>query len=475
MDERHAARPILMIAEKFAPHAVSGTARPLYFARHLPAFGYRPSVLAVPVLGDEPSDPDLLRQLPDGIEVSRPLPLLASSREWARDFPLSRWPWTATPPAPSAMPVPSLSAAGAPPIRPAGWSERLRLSERRQMLGWLAHWYLDWLPPAFLRGLQLGRQRGVQLVWVTAPPARTLVLGYLLSRALRRPLVVDLRDPWTYGSLWRPSSPIVATLERAWAERILDAAAGVVFTSPFTQREMEARFARLRGKSLTITNGFSADDAAIAPRRGAPAEKCLLRYCGVLHVRRRPDVLLGGLALAIERTPAMRSSIHLDLVGDLGGNDAALARPGLGGCVSASGRVSRAESLALMRGADVNVLLQTISTGTDVIASKAFDYLAARRPILGVVDLDGGDAWLLRQTTGTLVVSYQCEQDIAAAITTLHARWQRGDLAPLTHDIAAYERRHLTERLANLFDRVLSAVPSAPPACNATASSSGAF
>ena len=47
-----------------------------------------------------------------------------------------------------------------------------------------------------------------------------------------------------------------------------------------------------------------------------------------------------------------------------------------------------------MRGADVNVLLQTIASGTDVIAGKAFDYLAARRPILGVVDPNGGDAWL---------------------------------------------------------------------------------
>jgi hypothetical protein len=63
-----------------------------------------------------------------------------------------------------------------------------------------------------------------------------------------------------------------------------------------------------------------------------------------------------------------------------------LSRSGLADCVSALGRVSRMRSLALMRGADVNVLLQTIESGTDVIAGKAFDYLAARRPILGIVD-----------------------------------------------------------------------------------------
>ena len=112
-------------------------------------------------------------------------------------------------------------------------------------------------------------------------------------------------------------------------------------------------------------------------------------------------------------------------------------------------------SLALMRGADVNVLLQTIGSGTDVIAGKAFDYLAARRPILGIVDPQGGDAWLLRQTTGNVVVSYEREHEIAEAVAGLHARWQRGQLRPLSDDLAVYKRRHLTERLAGAFDRLL--------------------
>jgi hypothetical protein len=173
-----------------------------------------------------------------------------------------------------------------------------------------------------------------------------------------------------------------------------------------------------------------------------------------MHVRRRPDALLRGLALAIERDPALRSTIHLELVGDLGGNAPALSRFGLGECVSAIGRVSRRDSLALMRGADVNVLLQTITAGTDVIAGKAYDYLAARRPILGIVDPNGGDAWFLRQT-GNLVVSPERPQDIADAVAALHARWRHGTLQPLQGEIAAYERRHLTQRLAGAFDGLL--------------------
>ena len=447
--DRRDATPVLMVAEKFPPHARSGGTRSMYFARHLPEFGYRPVVLAAPVVSGDPSDPELLQQMPDDIDVWRPMPVLGVIQKMKRSAVAAI---RARLPRRHASPGAGRGAAGVAPGSSAARSAPPTPLQRT--ITWLIYWHLDWLPPAFVRGVAVGRQRQVRLVWATAPHVRSLVLGYVLSRALNRPLVVDLRDPWTYGSLWLPASPLAATIERAWSRTILNAAALVVFTSPFTQHEMEARFPRLRGKSLTITNGFSMDDEAIEPLRGGFEDKCLLRHCGVLNDRRRPDVLLRGLELAIDREPALRSSIHLELVGDLGGNQPSLSRSGIADCVSALGRVSRRHSLALMRGADVNVLLQTIATGTDVIAGKAFDYLAARRPILGIVDPQGGDAWLLRQT-GNLVVSYEREQEIAEAIADLYAGWKCGQLPRPSSDLAEYERRRLTERLAGAFDRLL--------------------
>ena len=64
MLERTALRPVLMVAEKFPPHATPGATRPFFFARHLCDFGYRPIVLTSPLVRGDRSDPDLLRQLP---------------------------------------------------------------------------------------------------------------------------------------------------------------------------------------------------------------------------------------------------------------------------------------------------------------------------------------------------------------------------------------------------------------------------
>jgi len=433
MLEQTALRPVLMVAEKFPPHATPGATRPFFFARHLCDFGYRPIVLTSPLLRGDRSDPDLLRQLPADVEVVRAFRSSAAAR---LAFPSLR--------------LGERAAAGAvpPPGRFAS-----RLAAVGETAAWLALWHLDWLPAALARGVSVGRRRAVQMVWVTAPHMKNLVLGYALSRALDRPLIVDLRDPWTYGSLWRPISRLTETVERSWAHRILGAALLIVFTSPLTQHEMEARFPRLRGKCTTITNGYSAEESAIEPLRGNGTGKFLMRHVGTLNDRRTPAVLLRALQLAIDRDPALRSTLHLEFVGDLGGTDARLFESGVASCISTRGHVSRAESLALMRGADVNVLLQTVSAGADVIAGKTFDYLASDKPILAVVDPCGGDAWLLKQFEGPAISSCGDAHAAADAILALHARWTMGTLPSVKGNLATYERRHLTQRLAEEFDR----------------------
>ena len=106
-----------------------------------------------------------------------------------------------------------------------------------------------------------------------------------------------------------------------------------------------------------------------------------------------------------------------------------------------------------MRGADVNVLLQTVTAGTDVIAGKTFDYLASDKPILAVVDPCGGDAWLLKQFEGPAISPCADAHPAADAILALHARWMMGTLPSVKGNLAAYERRHLSQRLAEELDR----------------------
>lgn len=422
-----------MICEKFPPFNVSGSARPFYFAKYLRDFGYEPTVLTATVSSGDDRDDALLAELAADVVVWRTprllSPLIARWRARRR----------AQPRAPT--------AAGA--VRPGDPGP---LSRALPDLGWWVHWEVDWVALATLAGWVGAHWRHPDLIWVSGPHFRDYAVACRLSAWLDKPLIVDLRDPWTYGSLWRPKTARIAGAEGAWAQRVFSQAARIVVTSPLTLEAMHERFPGVpRERWVTITNGF--DDSPVEPLRDARQDVCLFRYIGVLHERRKPDALISAFALAC-RDPELRASAALELIGKAEGHESkASLAPGCD--VRFRGHVSRSESVRYMFGSDVNVLLQTISEGQDVISGKAFDYLPARKPILAVVDPRGGDSWLMRETGAGRVAPWSDVEAIARGIEECWRAWKADEEHVPNAAIDRFSRRALTGQLAALFDDIL--------------------
>jgi len=418
-------RRILLLAEKFPPHQLSGTARPFYFAKYLPEFGYEPLVVASRVLPGEQRDDAQLGELPDSVSVRRIGPWLAPMR--GRGEPRSG----------------------------AGEGADGRLSVTRRLLlelGQRAYWYLDWSAPAILGAVRAARAADCELIWVTAPHARNYLIGHAVARILGKPLIIDMRDPWTYGPLWTPPTPSWAREEAWWAQQVLAAASLIITTSPLTTAEMQRRFPGSAERFATIPNGFEPQQ--LDAERNAPGDRCLLRYVGSFGAGRSPEPLLAALRQAID-AGLDEQLIWLDFVGNFGGHDALIERYDLSACVSLTGHVPQRRSLELMRGSDVNLCLQTLDSGNDVIAGKMYEYLAAGRAVLALVDPSGGDAWLLNETNFGVVADPGDTASASAAITKLVEQWQRGELpSEPPPGLIPFSRRALTERLARLLDEL---------------------
>lgn len=429
-------RHILMISEKFPPFNTSGAGRPFYFAKYLPQFGYEPFVVASTVLGSDDRDEALLEQLPPEVRVWRTPRLLSPTIQRLRTVAAAR----------------RGGAAGNDDSTPSESDGRGRSRSPVHYLGWWLHWEADWSALATVAGWIGAQATSPDLVWVSAPHFRSIPVATRLSALLRRPLVIDLRDPWTYGSLWHPKSPAIERAERRWAARALGRAQRIVFTSPLTLEQMHARFPMLeRSRLVTITNGF--DDVPIEPLRDYAEGLCLFRYVGMLNQRRHPDPLILAFARAAQ-DPEFRSGAALEFVGNTGGHEGKVSLAP--GCrVRFRGLVSRGESLRLMRGSDVNVLLQTIDDGQDVVSGKAFDYLQARRPVLAAVDPAGGDAWLVRETGAGSVVQWSDTEALARELLAHFQRFRAGSVTLPEADIARFSRRGLTAQLAGVLDEVV--------------------
>jgi hypothetical protein len=387
---------VLMIVPAFPPDNTSATSRPMHFASHLPEFGYWPLVLVQSGLWRYPQDEELLRYVDGRCEVFR--------------------------------------AVGLP-------KKRLR-----------------WCIGALRTGLQLHRRRGIDLIWSTSPSILHWYPAMVLSRITARPLVLDVRDPVTYGCLWNPRDRVEARARRLGEHVCLSSASRIVHASPLTMHVMGERAgARLARRMVSIPNGFSAE--RLAQVRDVPRTRCTFLYAGKLERRvREPRILLEGLRIAC-RDPAFARDACLEIAGGLGDFAGDVTALGLGDNVRDLGYRPRLECAARLVGADVLVLLQTISgPGDDVISGKAYEYLAARRPILAVVSKSGGDAWLLREVRTGWITGLASADDVAAGFLHFWRSWAEGTLASAATagDIERFDRQALTRRLASVFDEVLA-------------------
>jgi hypothetical protein len=104
-------------------------------------------------------------------------------------------------------------------------------------------------------------------------------------------------------------------------------------------------------------------------------------------------------------------------------------------------------------------LLLLLAEGWSVqIPGKTYEYLRAGRPILALTS-EGAAARLLRTTGGAWVVDPADHAGIATALREVHRRWRAGEDGPLAEPaaVAAFDRRRLAGRFADLFDQSLTA------------------
>jgi hypothetical protein len=102
------------------------------------------------------------------------------------------------------------------------------------------------------------------------------------------------------------------------------------------------------------------------------------------------------------------------------------------------------------------VLLHIESSAQYAISGKLFEYLAARRPILGMTPIGSDDEWFLNQSGAGFNVGFSDPDRIAAALHKYWSDW-RGDTLTIAVDeswLRQFHRREQTRKLAELLDTI---------------------
>lgn len=296
------------------------------------------------------------------------------------------------------------------------------------------------------------REHPVDVIVTTGPPHSMHLIGRRLARETGLPWIPDFRDPWTKIFYYKHLHLT------GWADRkhhrleqaVLDEATAVLTVTPAVQADYQVR---TKTPVEMITNGFDTDDFAAEPSRH---EGFTVVHTGLFAAAGNPLVFWDLLAGRCARDEEFRNALRIRLSGK---TDAeifeAIRERGLEANLVDNGYVDHETAVNEQRSADLLLLpLRQEPEYAMILPGKLFEYLAAKKLVLGIGQPDGACAKVLDETGAGEMCGWE---DAGGMEAVLDRAWKayRGESAPIMPEcIERYSRKALTERLAILLDSV---------------------
>ena len=428
-------KKVLIITYYWPPSGGSGVQRWVKFAKYLPAEGWEPVIYTPSNPEMQSEDRSLCGDIPAGTEVIR--------RPIAEIYGLYR---TLTGRKASAAEVNVVNRQS------GSWKRRAALWVRGN--GFIPDPRVTWVRPSVRFLKKWLKTHPVDVIVSTGPPHSMHLIARKVALAAGIPWIADFRDPWTrifYFKHLRLTGPARRRHEKL-ERQVLDDATAVVAVSPLVQ---EAFRTMTRTRVELITNGYDPDDY---DRTVEPDGFFNLTHTGLFAADGNPRVLWKVLGEKVRADAEFARKLRLRLVGK---TDApvleSICDAGLSDQLVDLGYRDHRTAVREQLGASVLLLpLREEPEYRATLPGKLFEYLGARRPVLGIGQTDGAMAGILAETRAGEVYDWPDEEGLRGAVDRLWDRFRRGETAAATEGIDAYSRRNTARRMAALMEELTS-------------------
>lgn len=420
---------VLFIVYYFPPMGSSGVQRPLKFVKYLPDYGWKPIVLA-PVPGSYHTfDKTLLNDLKGRcheiyrIDAKTPFHIGTSD---ARKVEI-----------------------------PDSVARYLRAISQ---FFWLPDNKIGWIKPALKQADKIIAKENIDLIYSTAPPYSNHLIAAKLKRKYGIPTVMDMRDEWLESHLisyptrfhrWK-----MAKIER----KTLSAADLITVINQPTKQSISQRLNHTKNIKI-IRQGFDPQnfESPSTQAQSFTSDRLTFLYSGIFYGKRTPETFLKGVSEAVEHHPPLKNDLELQFQGGLEKEHLELiSKLKLDEMVVNYGYISHAKAVENLQKADVlwfNIGHKKFSNRVTV--GKLFEYFGAQKPIFGLIP-EGGSKELLKKYGSYYTAEPHNVESVRHQILAIWKDWKNGSFQrPNIPFIKKYNRKNITNRLANSFNEVL--------------------
>lgn len=297
----------------------------------------------------------------------------------------------------------------------------------------------------------------IDAVISSGPPHSMHLIALGIKQKFNTPWIADFRDPWTQIDFYDQLqlSKWADTMHKKLERKVLYTADKVVTVSWNWAKDLESLCER---KVDVITNGFDDDDFIQTDKdivhQMMPG--FTFHHIGALNKDRNPHVLWKVFGDLCKELPDLKNSLRLIFTGK---TDAQVFESLELNCLSQNAEkteyLPHSEVVKLLLKSPVLLLpLNDTPNVAGIVPGKLFEYLAARRPIFAIGDVNGDTAKIIKETKAGTVCSFKDYEAIKKEILNLYQKYISKDLNIDSASIEKYTRKSCTGQYSLLLQEI---------------------
>lgn len=386
------------------------------FVKYLPCYGWNPTVVSVSRSKFSSTDNSLLKEIPEQSKTIRTRSLESKVMAYA----------------PSHF----------------GLSSKLYMVPDEM---------ISWYPFALSQAIKVVRNDTINVIYSTAPPYTSLLIGASLKRRTGLPLVIDFRDPWTQNPEMSYPSHFHQKIDEKMEKKVLALADRILVSTDINRDDLLAKYPEIPPeKCITMTNGFDPGDFEGVEVKASG--KFRISHTGSFYGRQSPEFFLQAVNRAIEECKELANDLEIIFAGRSSKEYWDLAKKyGLEGILVEHGYVSHHKAIEILMSSSCLLLIIGLGDRSNsVYTGKIFEYMASGVPIIATVPTEGASAKLIKDSGTGVVVDTEDVDSIKEAVLQHYRSWKAHSLTINTDwsIVNSYDRKKQTKQLADIFNEL---------------------